>query len=152
VNQHNAQIQPTGSRTHWNTIQLQDGRVLVFVGIQIVDEDAMFLWVSDDGLTVHWIPMLTTQGRRVGYLTVCYVDQRPALQDLAVVGAAFFHDDTRVRLVRSEPEMLGLMEATQGWRVTELAASLARGRATPVTWSASSNGPPHRVTQEHKAR
>ena len=86
----------------------------------------MFLWIGDDDLTVHWTPHMKTYGHPIGYLTVRYLDRRPSLDDLALVGAAFFADETRVIVLRSDPEALALIESTTGRRMADLAVSAVR--------------------------
>ncbi len=124
------------ARKHRDMIRLWDGRVLVFVGMQVVQDASIFLWVSDDGLTVHWQPRKQTQERAVGYVTARYIDRRPSLADLGLVCAAFFRDDTPVMVVRSDAETLGVMESATGWPAAVLVARLVQGDDPRLTPSA----------------
>jgi hypothetical protein len=115
-----------------HTIPLLDGRLLVYVGVQVPDDLPIVLWMSDDGLVVQHT-QVETVGPPATYVTVRYADQPPMQQDLAVVCAAFFPPDARVVVLGTDEHLGRLVESPEGQRCTDLVAALLRSDDPSIT-------------------
>jgi hypothetical protein len=126
----------THQNTQARTIPLLDGRLLVYVGVQVPDDLPIVLWMSDDGLVVQHT-QIETVGPPATYVTVRYAERPPTRQDLAVVCAAFFPPDTRVVVLDSDGHLGRLVESPDGQRCTDLVAALLRSDDPSSTSSVS---------------
>ncbi len=117
-------------------LPLLDGRLLVYVGVQVPDDLPIVLWMSDDGLLVQHT-QIETAGQPATYVTVRYTERPSTPQDLAVVCAAFFAPDTRVLVLDGDGHLGRLVESPDGQRCTDLVAALLRGDQSWMTPSVS---------------
>ncbi len=113
-------------------LPLLDGRLLLYVGVQVPDDLPIVLWMSDDGLLVQQTE-IETAGPPARYVTVRYAERPPTPVDLTVVCAALFPPDARVVVLDSDGQNGRLVESPEGQPCTDLVAALLRSDDPSIT-------------------